>query len=68
MMIAEDTGQSVSGAAVDYLPERYYWVGDSGRKQVAQVVRIKGSLKWSLGGVIKAFVDVVYKGPIEEPG
>lgn len=68
MMIAEDGGQTVSGAAQSYLQDRYYWVSADGRKQIAQVVRSKGQMKWKLAGCEpRAFVDVVYQGPIQEP-
>ncbi len=69
-MLIEDGDNAVifSGAAVDYLPERYYWVSSGGEVQIAKTVWVSRQLKWRLlGGETKAFVEHVIKGPIEGP-
>lgn len=68
MLTDEDGGQAVSGAAASYVLGGHYWVGDGGKTQIAEVVSVKGRIKWKLfDGEPKAFVDVVFKGPIERP-
>jgi len=68
MMLAEDLGQAVSGAAIDYLPNRWYWINAGKGAEIAKVVMVGGKLKWKLmEGEPRAFVDLVYRGPIEEP-
>ena len=68
MMLVSSDGAVVSGAALDYLPNRYYWVTDAGKTQMARVVIDGGKFKWKpFDGPSKAFVEAVIKGPIEEP-
>lgn len=68
MMLTSSDGSVVSGAALDYLPNRYYWVRDGGKAQMARVIIDGGKFKWKpFDAPAKAFVDAVIKGPIDEP-
>jgi len=69
MLIEDGEGGAVaSGAAVDYLPERYYWVFADGETQIAKTVWVKRQLKWqTLDGTTRSFVERVIKGPLEVP-